>query len=234
MIQSSTSSETIRIQGQFLRKVSLSRVEYCCWITEDINSAASGPISSDIGASFKKLADEGGQSTSMSDFQAIDIEGLFTRELKPCGYIWSFNFKEKYAKLPENTTFPWDVRLSPTPDGPTVDNQISPLVDESASSKGKGYTAEDDALIVNLKETEKLSWPRIAARFPKRTQMALQVRYFTKLKGRPHQTQSGGLNRPRTGQAQTITVVSPSNTGSSRRQYSLRRLPCSPDRYVPG
>lgn len=36
--------------------------------------------------------------------------------------------------------------------GPVVDNQIPPPVDGSASSKGKGYTAEDNALIVNLKD----------------------------------------------------------------------------------
>lgn len=64
-----------------------SRVEYCYWVIEDINSDASSPVSSDVCASLKKLADEGGQSTSMSDFQAIDIEGLFTRDLGPCGNI---------------------------------------------------------------------------------------------------------------------------------------------------
>ncbi|GAM42243.1 hypothetical protein TCE0_044r16026 [Talaromyces pinophilus] len=174
-VQSSTSPETIRIRGQFLRKVSLSRVEYCCWVTEDINSATSSPVSSDIWASLKKLADEGGQSNSMSDFQAIDIEGLFTRDLKPCGYIWSFNFKEKHAKSPENHSLPQEGRVSPTLDDLVVDSQTSPRADECASLKGKDYTAEEDALIVHLKETEKLSWSRIAARFPKRTQMALQT-----------------------------------------------------------
>lgn len=48
-----------------------------------------------------------------------------------------------------------------------VDNQISPQVGESASSKGKGYTAEKDAVIVNLKEIKKLLWLSIAAYFPK-------------------------------------------------------------------
>jgi hypothetical protein len=123
----------------------------------------------------------------LSDFQAVDIEGLFTRELKPCGYIWSFNFKEKYTKSPENHTLPQEGRLSPAPDGPVVDKQISPRVDESASSKGKRYTAEkEEALMVNLKEIEELSWPRIAAHFPKRAQMALQARYYTKLKKKQH------------------------------------------------
>ncbi|KAF3389998.1 hypothetical protein DPV78_011870, partial [Talaromyces pinophilus] len=232
-VQSSTSLETIRIRGQFLRKVSLSRVEYCCWVTEDINSAASTPVSSDIWASLKKVVDEGGQSTSMSDFQAINIEGLFTRDLTPCGYIWSFNFKEKHAKSPENHALPQGGRVSPTLDDLVVDSQTSSRAGECPSLKGKDYTAEEDALIVHLKENEKLSWPRIAARFSKRTQTALQVRYCTKLKGRPHQTQSGGLSRPRTGQAQTITVASPMNTQSSRRQYSLRKLRHSSNHDIP-
>ncbi|RAO69047.1 uncharacterized protein BHQ10_005059 [Talaromyces amestolkiae] len=233
-VQSSTSPETIRIRGQFLRKVSLSRIEYCCWVTEDTNSAASGPVSSNTWASLKKLADEGGQSTSMSDFQAIDIEGLLTRDLKPCGYIWSFNFKEKHAESPEYHSPPKERRVSPTLDDLTIDCQTSPRADESASPKGKDYTAEEDALIVHLKETEKLSWSRIAARFPKRTQMALQVRYCTKLKGRPHQTRSEGLIGPRTGQGQTTTVASSRNTEGSRRQYSLRKLRHSPDRFIAG
>ncbi|KAF3390091.1 hypothetical protein DPV78_011598 [Talaromyces pinophilus] len=169
----------------------------------------------------------------MSDFQAIGIEGLFTRDPKQCGYIWSFNFKEKHAKSPENHPVPQEGRVTPTLDDLVVDSQTSPQADECASPNGKDYTAKKDALIVHLKDTEKLPWPRIAAYFPKRKQMALQVRYCTKLKGRPHQTQSGGFIRPRTGQVQTITMLSPSNTGSSRRQYSLRRLRHSPDRYVP-
>jgi hypothetical protein len=170
----------------------------------------------------------------MSDFQAIDIEGLFTRDLKPCGYIWSFNLKVKLAKLPGNHSLPQEGRVSPTLDDLVVDSQTSPRADECSSPKGKDYTTEEDELIVQLKETEKLSWSRITARFPKRIQMALQVRYCTKLKETPHQIQSGGLIRPRTGQAQTITVASSRNTGTSHRQYCLRKLRHSPDRYVPG
>jgi hypothetical protein len=233
MIQSSASPETIRIQGQFLRKVSLSRVEYCCWVTEDQNSTAFKPASSDVLASFKKLTNEGVQSNGMSDFQAINIEGLFTRELQPCGYIWSFNFKEKYTASPENHASSQEGRLSPTPGGPVVDKRVSPRIGESSSFKKKKYTGEEDALIVNLREIEKLSWSDIAAYFPKRTEMALQVRYSTKLNKRPHQTQSKRFIRPRTGQAQVTMAGSPENNGSSRRQYNFRKSRCSPDRYVP-
>jgi hypothetical protein len=165
----------------------------------------------------------------MSDFQAIDIEGFFTRDLKPCGYIWSFNFKETYAKSPENHSSPKEGRPSPTLDDLVVDNQISPQVDGSTSSKGKGYTTEEDALIVNLKEIEKLSWPSIAAYFPKRTQMALQIRYFTKLKKKQHKNRLKDIIKLKTGQAKVAGEEFRSSRSSSR-QYSLRRLRYCPDR----
>ncbi|EEA19277.1 hypothetical protein TMatcc_009403 [Talaromyces marneffei ATCC 18224] len=228
MIQSSISPETIRIQGQFLRKVSLSRVEYCCWVTEDINSTTSNLASSDILASFKRLADEGRQSTGMSDFQAIDIEGLFTRELKPCGYIWSFNFKEKHTKSLDHHTSSQQGRLSPSPDSFEEDEQVSQRIDESAksvSSKGKEYTAEEDELIVTLKEIEKLPWSVISAYFPGRTKATLQVRYCTVLKKHKKRKAS---------QTKGAEAVSKQNTESSGRQYSLRQSRRSPERYVPG
>jgi hypothetical protein len=228
IIQSSTSPETIRIQGQFLRKVSLSRVEYCFWVTEDQNSTAFKPASSDILTSFKKLENEGVQSTDMSDFQAINIEGLFTRELKPCGYIWSCNFKEKHTKSPDHNTSSQEGRLSSSPDGFEEDDQVSQRVDKSAksvSSKGKEYTPEEDELIVSLKEIEKLRWSGIAAHFPGRTKAALEVRYCTVLKKHKKRKAS---------QTKVAEVEPDQNTESSGRQYSLRRSRRSPERYVPG
>ncbi|KAF2857229.1 hypothetical protein K470DRAFT_223787 [Piedraia hortae CBS 480.64] len=44
------------------------------------------------------------------------------------------------------------------------------------------FTAEDDALLVELKETRNLSWKQIADFFPGRSSGTLQVRYCTKLK----------------------------------------------------
>lgn len=46
------------------------------------------------------------------------------------------------------------------------------------------FTAEDDDLLVDLKEKRKLTWKQIAEHFNGRTAGALQVRYCTKLKGR--------------------------------------------------
>lgn len=90
--------------------------------------------------------------------------------------IWSCNFKEKYTKSPDNQTSSREGRLSPSLNGFEEDNYVSQQVDKSVYLKGKEYTPEEDALIFNLKEIEKLSWPSIATHFPKRTQIAQQVR----------------------------------------------------------
>lgn len=46
------------------------------------------------------------------------------------------------------------------------------------------FTAEDDALLVELKETKDLTWKQIADFFPGRSSGTLQVRYCTKLKAK--------------------------------------------------
>lgn len=46
------------------------------------------------------------------------------------------------------------------------------------------FTREDDALLVQLKETNDLAWKQIAHFFPGRSSGTLQVRYCTKLKAK--------------------------------------------------
>jgi hypothetical protein len=46
------------------------------------------------------------------------------------------------------------------------------------------FTQEEDALLVDLKETKNLTWKQIADFFPGRTSGTLQVRYCTKLKAK--------------------------------------------------
>jgi len=46
------------------------------------------------------------------------------------------------------------------------------------------FTPEDDALLVELKETKHLTWKQIADFFPGRSSGTLQVRYCTKLKAK--------------------------------------------------
>ena len=43
------------------------------------------------------------------------------------------------------------------------------------------FTSDDDALLINLKETDNLTWRQIADFFPSRSSGTLQVRYCTKL-----------------------------------------------------
>ena len=58
----------------------------------------------------------------------------------------------------------------------------------SPAPKPKGpklkFTSEDDALLVELKETKSLTWKQIADFFPGRSSGTLQVRYCTKLKAK--------------------------------------------------
>lgn len=46
------------------------------------------------------------------------------------------------------------------------------------------FTTEDDALLIELKETKRLTWKQIADFFPGRSSGTLQVRYCTKLKAK--------------------------------------------------
>ncbi|EED22553.1 hypothetical protein TSTA_060460 [Talaromyces stipitatus ATCC 10500] len=234
MVQNSTGPETIHIDGRLLRKVSLGRAEYCCWFTEDQGSTALSPALSDCLASFQKQANEQDQWTSMSDLQVINIEGLFTRELKPCGYTWSCSFKERYTP-PQNDKSSHEEHLTPGEDGFMEDNELSQLVETPVSSKGNEYTPEEDKLIIQLKEVEKLPWSRIAAHFRGRTKSALQVRYCTALKDKRHKSQTKGRRKPRTSQPRVAAEKSLQDIENSTpsRQYSLRQSRQFPDRYVP-
>ncbi|KAK5122918.1 hypothetical protein LTR85_003483 [Meristemomyces frigidus] len=60
------------------------------------------------------------------------------------------------------------------------------MPDPAARPKGPKlkFTAEDDALLVELKETKNLTWKQIADFFPGRSSGTLQVRYCTKLKAK--------------------------------------------------
>lgn len=49
------------------------------------------------------------------------------------------------------------------------------------------FTPEDDALLIELKESKSLTWKQIADFFPGRSSGTLQVRYCTKLKAKTTQ-----------------------------------------------
>jgi Myb-like DNA-binding domain len=46
------------------------------------------------------------------------------------------------------------------------------------------FSAQEDELLVDLKENKNLTWKQIADSFPTRTSGTLQVRYCTKLKAK--------------------------------------------------
>lgn len=75
----------------------------------------------------------------------------------------------------QQTQLPKMLSLSPTTTNKRVLKKKHP--------KAK-FTAEDDDLLVDLKEVRKLTWKQIAEHFDGRTAGALQVRYCTKLKAR--------------------------------------------------
>lgn len=66
---------------------------------------------------------------------------------------------------------------------PVEDSKLPSYLRRKKPPKAK-FTADDDDLLVELKEKKKLTWKQIADHFDGRTAGALQVRYCTKLKGR--------------------------------------------------
>jgi hypothetical protein len=72
-----------------------------------------------------------------------------------------------------------------------MDKQRSPPLESSFGRTGRHstFTADDDALLVELKEERRLSWAEIADHFPGRKKGILQVRYCTKLKQGPERPQ---------------------------------------------
>ncbi|KAI7309476.1 hypothetical protein KC340_g10737, partial [Hortaea werneckii] len=76
----------------------------------------------------------------------------------------------------------------------------------SPAARPKGpklkFTAEDDALLVELKETKNLTWKQIADFFPGRSSGTLQVRYCTKLKAKTTTWTDDMVQRLRTASAE--------------------------------
>ncbi|KJY00772.1 hypothetical protein TI39_contig313g00009 [Zymoseptoria brevis] len=85
-------------------------------------------------------------------------------------------------------------RFSGSPADDDEDNDLGPasvvglpgMPEPALRPKGPKlkFTPEDDALLVELKETKNLTWKQIADFFPGRSSGTLQVRYCTKLKAK--------------------------------------------------
>ncbi|KFY68573.1 hypothetical protein V496_00988 [Pseudogymnoascus sp. VKM F-4515 (FW-2607)] len=76
-------------------------------------------------------------------------------------------------------------KRSPPP-APQKQRKRPPLRERIVSRPGRHstYSEDDDKLLIQLKEDDKLSWDEIAEYFPERTKGSLQVHYTTKLKYR--------------------------------------------------
>lgn len=61
---------------------------------------------------------------------------------------------------------------------------LHPTRTSGQGTKGTEFSADEDELLISLKENDGLSWSEIAKHFPGRTKGSLQVRYSTKLKTR--------------------------------------------------
>lgn len=87
----------------------------------------------------------------------------------------------KFQRLSHGRETPEDDEHGP----PSVVGQPG-MPEPAARPKGPKlkFTPEDDALLVELKETKNLTWKQIADFFPGRSSGTLQVRYCTKLKAK--------------------------------------------------
>ncbi|KAE8162660.1 hypothetical protein BDV40DRAFT_157250 [Aspergillus tamarii] len=79
------------------------------------------------------------------------------------------------------------------PDASPILAQTPPV---DTSGKQRPYTSEENALLVRLKERERMSWAEIAAHFPERSASSLQVHYSTRLRHKAT-TQAKRLRRRR-------------------------------------
>ncbi|KAL1845529.1 hypothetical protein Plec18170_009725 [Paecilomyces lecythidis] len=119
-------------------------------------------------------------STSLGNIQTIPIRGFLTREMCLSKVVWSFSFQED-----QESFLPTDSEAE------AVSHQRYNSGHELGSKrarrqaiKGTQFSADEDALLIDLKEVDRLSWSEIAKHFPGRSTGSLQVRYSTKLKTR--------------------------------------------------
>lgn len=97
-----------------------------------------------------------------------------------------------HHRLPNQPPSSKSARLDPGESSSAADHGPPSVVGQpgmpAPAAKPKGpklkFTPEDDALLVELKETKNLTWKQIADFFPGRSSGTLQVRYCTKLKAK--------------------------------------------------
>jgi Myb-like DNA-binding domain len=96
-----------------------------------------------------------------------------------------------HHRLPTQTRHESLPRLIPTSQPETMHSSTSVVGQEGMpepASRPRGpklkFSAQEDQMLVDLKENKNLTWKQIADFFPGRTSGTLQVRYCTKLKAK--------------------------------------------------
>jgi hypothetical protein len=100
--------------------------------------------------------------------------------------VYYLTFSQEFPPQPLETAWRQDFTLnaSRSSDGADTDRPSLQERDMSRPSKHSAFLPEDDALLIRLKEKERLPWVRIAEHFQKRSKGTLQVHYCAKLKRR--------------------------------------------------
>jgi hypothetical protein len=217
--------EQVRMHGRLFRKVTLSQVQYFCYFAENPGLTVFTP---ELMAFNPEQEYDQEAGSKMSNIQAMNIEGIFTRDVDRRGDTWSWCFKEK--KKPSS---PSSESEHPAPSN-TIGSRSSKLHQQR---KRVPYSTEEEELLIDLKKNQNLPWSEIVKHFPGRKPSTLQVHYSTKLKDR-----GNGAEPPRRMVArETNTALQVQNHPSLQatagnalvQRYRLRSNRRSPDRFAP-
>ena len=129
---------------------------------------------------------ETGATSSDSPLESheIPIRGSLTLQTFQSGIVYCLKFSQEELPFPLDIEQAQDV-ISSASSGDR-DRERPHLRERVVSRPGRHstYSEDDDKLLIQLKEDDKLPWDEIAEFFPGRTKGTLQVHYCTKLKNR--------------------------------------------------
>ena len=123
-------------------------------------------------------------SDSPLESHEIPIRGSLTLQTFQSGIVYCLKFSQEELPFPLEIEQAQDV-ISSASSGDR-DRERPHLQERVVSRPGRHstYSEDDDELLIQLKEKDKLPWDEIAEYFPERTKGTLQVHYCTKLKNR--------------------------------------------------
>lgn len=131
-----------------------------------------------------------GTATTLSDSsqesQEIPIRGFLTLKTSQSGILYCLQFSQEVLPFPLEVEQRQAITSSVSRSSDNTDCERPPLRKRAPSRPGRHstFSQEDDELLIQLKEEDKLPWAEIAEYFPERSNGSLQVHYCTKLKRR--------------------------------------------------